>query len=697
VKKTTFYYIATALIATVLLSSADKPNEKKEKTLIGSVNEIIATYHYQPSKLDDSLSAHTFNLFIKRLDYEKQHFLQSDINALETYKYLIDEEIKEAKYNFFDLANEIIEQRVDESEKICDSILSMPFNFWEEEQFDLDEEKRSYPKTRQEKVELWRKTLKSHTVYRLYEIEKNKKADAEKFDSVSVPPFDTLELQARNYVKKKYESRFKRIKQEDREDKISLYVNCFTNASDPHTGYFPPKDKENFDISISGKLEGIGATLMEKDGNIKVTNIVPGSASWKQGDLAAGDIILKVGQGEEEPVDIVGMRLDDAVQLIRGPKGSLVKLTVKKLDGSTTLIPIIRDIVIIEETYAKSTILTDDIYKSKIGYIYLPKFYVDFANSNGRRCSEDILEEINKLKKDDIKGLILDLRDNGGGSLSDVVTIGGYFIKEGPIVQVKSKYITPKILSDTDPDIKYDGPLVIMVNKFSASASEILAAAMQDYKRAIIVGSPSTYGKGTVQRFLTIDRFLPKEDADVSPLGDLKITIQKFYRINGGATQLKGVTPDIILADKYKYTDIGEIEQDFPMEWDEIAPVSYETWQKPFDLKKVEKANAKLLKNDTIFSLLENLAQILKQNRKNTSIELQFDTYKKDREANELSESIKNVGKEFTGLETVKETSDTTDISKLDSVKLERSKRWHEDIQKDIELYHTYKLLNESL
>lgn len=694
-KKAFLTAFASLLILTAFLSLGEDVSERKSKTLLGAINEIIATYHYQPADINDSLSSKVFDLYIKRLDYSKTYFLASDIKMIDTYRFRIDDELKNLEFNFFDLTNSIIDTRINECQHICDSLLKIPFDFNVVESFEMDEDKRTFPVSRKEQIDVWRKILKSHTIVRLHELMKKQQSDT----SVSAIklPIDSLEIDARKYVAKKFKSRIDRQKEQDESDRLSLYINCITNVSDPHTGYFPPKDKENFDISLSGKLEGIGATLQEKDELIKVTEIVPGSASWRQGELQAGDLILKVAQGEEEAVDIAGMRLDEAVRLIRGPKGTLVKLTVQKPTGTILVIPIIRDVVEIDETYAKSTILTDSKYGKRIGYIYLPKFYVDFNDSKGRRCSEDVLKEIESLKSQGIDALIFDVRDNGGGSLPDVVTIGGYFIKTGPIVQAKSRYVQPKVLADDDNSIKYDGPLVIMVNKFSASASEILAAAMQDYNRALIVGSSSSYGKGTVQRFLEIDRYLTKENSDLAPLGDMKITIQKFYRINGGATQLKGVIPDIVFPDKYEYLNLGEGEQDYPMQWDEIAPVSYTVWDKPIDKKKVIKAYEKIMKTDTLFNQTKELALLLKQREDKTVSPLRYSDYVEKIKADEPLEKASKPSNSYTGLNILQKNTQTAgEQSRLDSVKYERVKRWHEEIRKDVELYHTYRLINEA-
>jgi len=685
--------IATAFI---FLSYSNQINKEKEVVLLGHINEILKNYHFKPAELNDEFSEKAYTLYLKRLDYSKNHLTKDDLTILETFKFKLDDELQNHSFEFFDISLELIEQRINESEKMCMEILDSTFDFSIQEDFEIDSDKREFPKDETEKREIWRKSLKAQAIDKLYSLHKKQMKDLEEYpDSIKELPFDSLVAKAQNYIKDRYVSRFKRIHQINRQDRLSTYINSLTNVFDPHTGYFPPKDKENFDIAISGKLEGIGATLQEKDGYIKVTRIVPGSASWRQGELEAGDIILKVGQADEEPVDIVDMRLDDAVQLIRGKKGTVVKLTVKKIDGSVTIIPIVRDVVELEETYAKSTVISDEKGKKKIGYIYLPKFYVDFNNSRGRRCADDILKEINFLKKKSIDGLILDLRDNGGGSLSDVVKIGGFFIEKGPIVQVKSKFVEPKILSDTDSKIQYDGPLIIMVNSFSASASEILAAAMQDYNRALIVGTESSYGKGTVQRFLDIDRLIMPEYAHLKPFGEMKITIQKFFRINGGSTQLKGVSSDIVLPDSYSKLDIGEKEHEYPMAWGEIPATSYAKLPNNFDIEKLKKKSAERVEKNESMQLVNEFSASLKNNKEKTVYQLEYSAFKANEESEEeQSKKFDEIDKTITGLKILIPLEENPK-NKLDSLNVQRKKEWHKELKKDIQLYETVNIMND--
>jgi carboxyl-terminal processing protease len=505
-------------------------------------------------------------------------------------------------------------------------------------------------------------------------------------DSIKiVKPFDTLEVEARKKILKDHEDMFKRLLRETKEERFDDFINAVVHAYDPHSDFFPPKEKENFDIQMSGKLEGIGATLQEKDGYIKVISIVPGSPSFKQGELKPEDYILKVGQGEEEPVDIVDMRLDNAVKLIRGKKGTTVKLTIKKPDGKIKVISIVRDVVVMEESYAKSVIINDEVNKQKIGYINLPSFYADFNDRKGRTCSEDIRKELIKLKAEQVDGIVLDLRNNGGGSLSDVVTMGGYFIDQGPIVQVKAREDEPYILADENSGTIYDGPLVILVNHFSASASEILAAAMQDYKRAVIIGS-SSFGKGTVQRFFEL--------AGDPVNGSIKITTQKFYRVNGGTTQLKGVIPDIVLPDVYQDLDIGEKELDYALAWDEIKASQYNSWNAKFKMKDIQsKSKARVEKNE-VFKKIKTNAQYLKTKQASTYYPLSLKAYQAEMIRSKKEEESYKI-----------ETSDISGISiealkpekalLADTNKLARHNEFIKPLKKDIYLFEAIQVIKD--
>ncbi len=668
----------------------------KDKVLLEVVTQVLKNGHYENYELDDMISARAYKQYIESLDYGKKYFLKSDIDEFEKYKYLIDDEINQLNFEFFDKSVDLIVKRQNEVEDFYQDLLAEPFNFSKNETFETDPEKYDFPKNEKERKLRWRKLLKYQTLIKLNNlVERQENAIADKDTSYKVMPFDSLEARARKQVAEDFKQMFRRLHQQTDKDRMNNYLNALVQSYDPHSEYMSPKEKKNFDIRMSGQFEGIGASLQElNNGYIKVVRIIPGSASWRQGELKAGDIILKVAEGDAEPISIVGMRLDNAVQYIRGKKGTEVRLTVKKPDNSIVVIPIIRDVVILEETYAKSAVLKDPKSGFKAGYIYLPSFYVDFQNRNGRHCSKDVEIEIEKLKNEGVDGIILDLRNNGGGSLQDVVDMAGLFIDKGPIVQVKARYGEPYILKDSNPKLQYDGKLVIMVNKLSASASEIMAAAMQDYKRAVIVGSPATYGKGTVQKIVNLDQMLNRSYDDLKPLGNMRLTIQKFYRINGGATQLRGVKADIILPDIYADIDIGESELSNVIPWDEIQPAEYNVWKYLVtNLDKIKEESAQRVNQNKDFALVKSYALKMKEQQDETKLSLNFDKFRDYQKARkEEAKKYENIFKEPTS---IKADILANDLKRLqnDSTKMSSFKQWIKDLEKDDYLEESVKIL----
>lgn len=618
-----------ALISFNPQSRVGKAGDDKDAAILSTILHVLRSGHYQPKLMDDKFSSQMFDDYLEQLDYNKRFLTKKDYQKLEKYRYLLDDQINERNFEFFDLSNDLITQRVNFVSEFYESILSKPVNLEDDKLLELDPKKLDFVDSKSDLKKRWCDYMTYNVFSNLYAAERKQTERAAESDTVTIQTEAQLEAKARETVLKNHQQWFTRLKQTDRDDRIALYFNSLTAVFDPHTNFYPPKEKEDFDISMSGQLEGIGATLQQKDGYIKVTRIVPGSASWKQGNLKSGDVILEVAQGEQEPVSIVDMRLDEAVRLIRGPKGTEVRLTVRKINDEETIVPIIRDVVVLEETYAKSAVVEDQETGTKTGYLYLPKFYADFQDPKGRRCSEDVEKEVRKLKKEGVDGIVIDLRNNGGGSLSDVVSIGGLFIKDGPIVQVKAKGSSPYVLDDRDRSIVYAGPLVILINESSASASEILAAAMQDYKRAIVMGSTSSYGKGTVQRFQSLDDILSDEAKSLSPLGDVKYTMQKFYRINGGATQLKGVESDVVMPDDYKYLEVGEKEMTNPMVWDEIQKASYDDYSSYVgDFETIIANSYARIKQDSIFALYDQRALYFKQVRDDRVYPLSYSAFK---------------------------------------------------------------------
>jgi carboxyl-terminal processing protease len=682
------------LILTLLFSvgcfGSRQNDEEKNYVLLKVLIQSLEQAHYQPKAIDDDFSKAVFEQYLKKVDVYKLFYTQEDIKKLEAYQSLIDDEINRGTFQFLDLSYEIISNRIGEVQNYYLMALDKPFDYTEKEKIEFDFDKIGYPKDEDALKERWRKFTKYYTLQRLHDLDlANEDADQEEAKS-----FEELENEAREKVKKNFDNWFRRLKQLEKRDRFSDYLNAITSVYDPHTNYYAPKAKEDFDIEFSGRLEGIGARLSEKDGFITVAEIVTGSASWRQGDLEAEDKILKVAQENEDPVDIVGMRIDDAVQLIRGKKGTKVVLTVRKPDGLIKEIAIIRDVVIFEHTYAKSAIIENG---HKTGYIKLPSFYADFSESGeGRRCAVDVKKEIIKLKGEGIKSLILDLRNNGGGSLADVVEMAGLFIETGPVVQVKGRDAAPTVLKDEDPSIYYEGPLVILVNQFSASASEIMAAAMQDYGRAVIIGSGGhTFGKGTVQRIIDIDNLLVNKNLESKkPFGSVMLTMQKFYRIDGTTNQLKGVIPDIALPNQYSKVDYGEKDLDFPIEWDEITPARYEKSDLTAEqLDQLRNIVLDGVSQNPKFALINENAKNLKVQRDKTSYTLNYKEYKKEREElKEKRETLKLLNEEIEGLKVYSPEVDQSE-EQQDSVKMDRAKRMHESLKKDIYVEEAIKVL----
>jgi carboxyl-terminal processing protease len=617
--------------------------------------------------------------------------LKEDVDALSKYKQKIDDEIQNGTLDFYNLSAKLIADRIKEKELWSREILSKPLDYTVDEEYQTDGDKTTYANSVADLKIEWAKMLKYQVLSRLDDAMTNQEKAKAKKDTVFVEKsFDSLEVDARRKTLKGNEDWFKRLSKISSKDRYSTYLNTITGLYDPHTEYFAPKDKKKFDQSMSGQFEGIGARLQSKDGILKVSEIIVGSPAFKQGELKAGDEIHKVAQGANEPKDITDMDMDDAIELIKGKKGTEVRLTVKKPDASFKVITIIRDVIEMEDTYAKSAILNN---KKKIGYIYLPMFYADFTRNGAHRCSEDIRKEVEKLKKEGVEGIIIDLRDNGGGSLQEVVEMGGLFVPKGPMVQVKGKTGPPNIMENKYSKVVWDGPLAVMINHGSASASEILAAAIQDYKRGVIIGTQS-FGKGTVQSFLDLDQYVLPQFDSLRPLGSVKITMQKFYRVNGGATQLKGVMPDVALPDPYEFLEVGEKDMDYPMPWDEISKATYQEFV-TINYDKVKKSSSERVKQSPAFKLIDAEAKELKAKKDDTKYNLKLEKYRAElkqlREQNKKYDSLKQDIKGFTAdIVLVDKES-----MKADTVKLNKEIKWTKNIAKDNYIYEASNVLND--
>ncbi len=684
-------YLALGLLSAGLLSpfSIYAQELSKEQLLTDLVLQSLQTQHFSPRDLDDKYSAQTYQLYLERLDNNKRFFLQSDIDKLADYKLKLDEQLKAGNLSFFEAVMAIYEQRFEQSKTFYKEILAQPFDFETVETIETDGKKLAYAKTETELKDRWRKTLKYQTLSRIQtRLEIQEEALAKKDTSLKVKTFAETEKDEREKALKNYDAWAADVAKDKREERLAFFFNSYLGVMEPHTQYFPPLEKENFDIRMAGKLEGIGASLREEEGFIKVARVVPGSAAWRQGDLKDNDKIIKVAQGTDAAVDVVDMKIDDVLPLIRGKKGTEVRLTVRKPDGTIKVIPIVRDVVVLEDSYAKSAILDFKKTKQKVGLIDLRTFYADFEDPRGRRCAKDVKAEVQKLIAEEVDGIIIDLRFNGGGSLSDVVDMTGFFIDKGPVVQVKSGGKEPSVLDDKDISVLYDGPLVILVNNFSASASEIMAAALQDYGRAVIIGTaPTTFGKGTVQRFFNLDEVVPREYKKYGELGAVKITIQQFYRINGGSTQLKGVAPDIVLPSQYSYLEIGEKDEDFPLPWTEINAARYKPVSKSVKINEVKAASAKRIANNKTYKLLEENARWVKTQDDASTHPLQLSAYRAERKAeNDKAKIYKEaLEKDITGLKVSALLADQPNI-KGDSARKESAEAWHKQLMKDFYL-----------
>jgi len=720
------------ILAVVLLSatlfafrnnSTQSVTSEKDKMLLELLTFVIEKGHYSPATIDDTFSKGIYKDYIQALDPSKRFFLQSDIDEFSKFETQLDNQLLNKDLTFFNLTYDRLIKRMEEGKNLYKDILSTPFDYTVDETFNTDYEKAPYAKNVGELKEKWRKQLKLSTLSSLTDrlkiqenkekgiVDKDSKNNSDILKSGEFSPeatnsendksdksldgkpktYEELEKITRESSLKSLDEYFGFMKELTRDDWFSIYVNSITARFDPHTNYFPPEEKERFDVSISGKFEGIGARLQKKNDFTEITELISGGPAWRGKQLEAGDVIMKVAQGNGEPLDIVGMRLDDVVKKIKGPKGSEVRLTVKKVDGSIKTISIIRDIVEIEETYAKSSVVERN--GVKYGVIYLPKFYIDFENADGRDAGKDIAAEVESLKKAGVKGIVLDVRDDGGGSLSTVVDIAGLFIEQGPIVQIKSADRKKEVLYDRDKKIEWDGPLVIMVNSFSASASEILAAAIQDYKRGIILGSKQTYGKGTVQNVIDLNKFVRSSSA--GDLGALKTTTQKFYRINGGSTQLEGVSSDIVMPDKYAYLKMGERDVDSAMPWDKIDPAPYTTWKKNANFDKAITESKKRIALNPQFKLIEENAKWIDQRSKENVYSLKMDEFKKNQSA------IEETNKKFKAIADydchLKFTSlpQEDEAMKKDASLKEKRVRWHESLSKDIYVEEALNVLDD--
>ena len=689
--------LASGIISVIIFfelsaNKFDDPN--KDKLLVELVSVVLDRLHYDPKIIDDDFSKSVYDDYIKAIDPQKRFLLKSDIEKFDQYKLLIDDQIKSSSIDFFNLTYETLMSRVDEVESFYIDILDNPFDFNIDENLNTDFEQLDYALGLNDKISIWRKRLKLSTLdgfatKKIVQEEKGSIDDSENELKSDVE----LEIESRNAILENLKDFFNFNDDLERKDWFSIYLNSIVNQFDPHTVYLAPQAKDVFDQNISGRFQGIGARLLKKNQQVEIAEIIIGGPVWRDKLLNVGDLILGVSQNpDEEPVDISIMKLSDAVDLIKGEKGTKVYLMVKRVDGGIEQVEITRDIVELEETYAKSSLIYQE--SKKFGFITLPSFYIDFNDYGQRNAASDIKKEILKLKNENVNGIIMDLRGNGGGSLKTAVDITGFFIDKGPVVQVKSIGGRKEVLKDTDPSVIWDGPLVILVNEFSASASEILAAALQDYNRAIIIGSKQTYGKGTVQNVLSLNQFISGNT--YGELGFIKLTTDKFYRISGGSTQLEGVKSDIVLPNRYSYVDIGERDLENPLSWDQINSANYSPLNKQlyYD-KSLENSKNRISKNE-FFNIINEQAKWVKEQQDDNIVSLNYDSYKMDMDNNKKeSEKFKKIEdfKSNYKFEWLRDTRIMGD--EIPDEIIERRNRWIDDLKKDLYVDEAVNILSD--
>ena len=700
--KRIFPVILVLIAASVFIAFKSQGNngDKEEPItryakIMRNVGILLEEGHYSPKKIDDAFSRDVFKEYMEDLDADKKIFLKSDVEMLKKFESKIDDEIHGSALESFYAINEMYTKRQSELSTIYVEILGKPFDFTIKEELNLNPETTDYPKTSLERINTWRQYLKWITLDKYIDLQ-NVRTNAKAKDSIKSKTDYQLEIDAREAIKARMDRYFTTSKNRETSDyNFGKFVNTITTTMDPHTNYFPPIDLRTFNEGMKGSFFGIGAQLIEDEQGVKIASLVTGNPAWKSGEIHEGDVIIKVGQGKGALVDVSGYDIQEAIKLIRGANGTVVTLGLRTIEGVEKTVSLVREKIDLETTFARSAIVNG---KNKVGYIYLPEFYADFDDPKGPRCAVDVAKEIVKLKAEKVDAIVMDLRGNGGGSLFDVVQMVGLFIDQGPICQVKARDSKPQVLSDRDRGTLWDGPLAVMVDETSASASEIFAAAIQDYKRGIVIGSSSTYGKGTVQRNIPLNPegnsgLFGSNDEKKEDLGTVKLTLQKFYRINGDATQQRGVVPDVILPDRLEYLKIREKDNVNALKYDQIEKADYKTWNTNYSSNPVI-AQANFQANaDSTFSRIKVQAMWLEKNM-DKAYSLHIDDYKE--ELRQRKEAVKKIGELYkleNKLNVTNLASDNANINKSKENK-ERNTRFLDALKTDIYIDQTVKLLD---
>ena len=680
------------LTSLVFCFNSPKNDDDKMSTIMVSVKNTLSYLHYSPKPINDAYSQEVYKHYFEMVDASKRYFLQSDMDEFAKHRTKLDDYLNQGDLTFYKLTIDRLYQRVDEIDKITQDILSKPINLDEDETLILEPKLKKNATNAKELSAEWKKYIKYNILQEMEsltakeEIQKEKKDSVQKFNLKDTIKLEILtpeqkRLKATEEVKDLITDTFRRFKKRNKMDWFTVYMNAYTEVFDPHTNYYSPKNKEDFDTQFTGKVIGIGAIIQEKRGYLYLGALTIGAPAWKSKQLSEGDKILKVrSKPNEDPVNVVGMLSDEAVRLIRGEKGTKVTLTVEKKDKTIKEVTMIREEVAIEDTFARSIIVSSKEGK-KYGFINLPSFNADFEDEKGRNASDDIKNELVKLKAQNVQGIILDLRNNGGGSLTEVGDILGLFMNTGPYVQVKDGNGKIQTLKNKTSAPLWTGPLVIMQNELSASASEILAGAVQDYGRGVVIGSPQSFGKGTVQTFVDLNRFLNTND----DFGSLKLTIQKFYRVTGESTQRKGIESDFKMKDFFTYAEIGERYDDYALAWDKIPAVPYQPMNY-FTAQALQKDMEERLMNNKTYQLVQESAQWKENLDKEESISLnltKFNEVMKTRKAQ--IEKFKVLDKFNNGL-VFTLNPDEILREKKDEVFAKKSQNWKKNLQRDLYL-----------
>lgn len=688
------------LMTLMFCFNSPQNDDEKMQTIMISVKNTLSYLHYSPKPINDAYSADVYDKYMEMIDPGKRFFLQSEVDEFSKHKTKLDDYLNKGDLTFYKLTVDKLYNRTAEIEKLTQDILGKPINFNEKDEIVIEPKLKKYPKNQQELRDEWKRYIKYNILQEIETLNAKEETQKEKKDSVNKFKLkDTIKLEiltpqqkqvkATEEVKDLMSSMFRRFQKRKKMDWFSVYMNAYTEVFDPHTNYFSPQDKEDFDVNFVGKVIGIGATIQENKGRIKIGTLVVGAPAWKSKQVSEGDEILKVkSKKDEEPINVTGMLVDEAVRLIRGAKGSEVALTLKKKDGSIKEVKMIREEVAIEDTFAKSIIINTN--GKKYGFIDLPSFNADFEDAKGRNASDDLKAELLKLKAQNVQGIILDLRNNGGGSLTEVVDIMGLFMNNGPVVQVKDGNGKVQVMRNKQNAPIWTGPLVIMQNELSASASEILAGAMKDYGRAVIVGSPNSFGKGTVQTFVELNRFLNSNE----DYGSLKLTIQKFYRITGKSTQLKGVDSDIPMNDLFGYEEIGERFDNFALPWDQVNATTFSVLDNSYFGTLGKNSLNRLAQNKNYQLLLESAKwkEKLDKEEKVTLNMKEFEALMKDRKAQ--IEKYKSLLKYNNGLNFSLHT-DEVNRGKTDEAFAKKSENWVKNLKRDVYLQETVNVISE--